>query len=81
MKIKSDEHLNPELKKDAQELRGMINKGAEPKRFVKEPCDDRPAYRITDTETGKQVVVPLFALADVMNVLTKLFDELDRDRV
>lgn len=75
MKVTTDEHLNPALKKEVQTLRGMINKGPESPRFVKEPCTDQPAYKITDTETGKQVIVPLFALAEVMEALTKLFEE------
>lgn len=74
MEIKSDENLNPQLRKEVQEVRGMINKGIDSERFKKVPCDDRPAYTIIDTETNKQAIVPLFALAEVMDVLHKLFD-------
>lgn len=74
MKIKSDENLNPQLRKQVQEVRGMINKGENSSRFEKVPCDNRPAYRIIDKETQREVEVPLCSLADVMYVLVKLFE-------
>lgn len=73
MKIKSDELLCPELKRKVQELRGAINKGKDLVRFTKTPCDDFPGYIITDTETGRQTTVPLYALSNVMDVLDALF--------
>lgn len=74
MKIKSDENLNPALKDQVQTLRGMINKGVNSERFIKTPCDDCPAFYVTDTETGKKTTVSLFALSEVMDALRNLFE-------
>ena len=74
MEIKTDNKLNPQLKREVQTLRGMINTGVNSERFKKAPCKDKPGYIVTDTQTGKQVMVPLFALSDVMNVLNALFE-------
>lgn len=74
MEIETDNKLNPQLKREVQTLRGMINTGVNSERFKKDACKDKPGYIVTDTQTGKQVMVPLFALSDVMNVLNALFE-------
>ena len=74
MKIKSDEELNSQLKQEVQTLRGIINTGRESERFKKIPCNDEPGYIVVDTHTGKQTIVPLYAVSNVMNALNELFE-------
>ena len=74
MRIDSDEILCPELKEKVQALRSAINKGKESNRFIKTPRTDSPAYTVTDTVTGKEVIIPLYALSEVMEALTTLFN-------
>jgi hypothetical protein len=69
VKINSDSQLNPELRDEVQTLRGMINTGEETSRFKKEYAKDKPQVVITDTMTGKQTSVSLYAASNVMDAL------------
>lgn len=77
MKIKSDEEANEALAEELGGLRGSMLAAAEgremPARFSAEPHGERPAMIITDSETGRQTMVPLFAYGDVRRTLTELF--------
>ena len=79
MENTSDKDLNPQLKEQVQGLRGGIVAQAHnrpiPDRFICEGHPDRPAVIITDSETGKQVTVPLFAYGEVRTTLSALFGE------
>lgn len=78
-KVKSDERLNTELKKEVQETRSSIFSSAEKvkmsKRFVTKPVDYEPSLEITDSFTNKKAVVPLFAYGEVREALNDLFPE------
>jgi hypothetical protein len=75
--ISSDRHLNPALAHEAGILRGGLlaqaNANPLPPRFIAEPSKTSPSVFITDSTTGKQVEVPLFAYGDVRKVLATLF--------
>lgn len=73
LEINSDLQLNTELRDEVQSIRGMINTGEETSRFKKEYAKDKPQIVITDTITGKQTSVPLYAASNVMTALAELF--------
>jgi len=77
MQIKSDEKLNPELKKQIQETRSVILEQATkiemPSRFKSEKSNSSPTMIITDTTTNRKADVPLFAYGNVRKVLSNLF--------
>ena len=77
MKIKSDEGLNPALRKEVQGLRQAILREADKEvvndRFIFVPSTDRPGIEIIDQETGKCIFCPLFAFRTVKEVLKSLF--------
>jgi hypothetical protein len=75
--LESDAEKNPALREELGELRGGIMAQAHrnplPARFQEQACSDRPAVCITDSTTGRQVTVPLFALGEVRQTLNGLF--------
>lgn len=79
MKIKRNNQTNPELAKQAQEVRTAIVSAAEknslPSRFKVKPSKTSPSMIITDSKTGKKTKVPLFAYGEVRKALTQLFGQ------
>ena len=78
MKIKSDEMLNDVLQEQVSTLRGGILSQTlkeESKRFTVTPSTEQPTVFITDTTTGKQAEVALFASRGVLETLNTLFKE------
>ena len=78
MKIISDRRMNPVLQKEVQELRGSILEQVEQNelssRFKCEKLQTEPSMLITDTETDRQTIVPLFAYGEVRRILKDLFE-------
>jgi hypothetical protein len=78
MKIKSDENLNEVLQEQLADLRDDILSQTlkeESKRFLVTPSTEKPTVFITDTVTGKQAEVALFASRVVLETLNTLFKE------
>ena len=77
MKITSDNNLNPSLAAQVQDVRGGLLEAAEskpiPPRFLTEQNEQSPSVCITDSLTGHNVDVPLFAYGAVREVLHRLF--------
>ena len=75
--VRGDEKFNPALREEIQTLRGGLYTAAEqqplPSRFTTEPDPNRPAVIITDTTSGRQCTVSLYAYREVRGVLTELF--------
>ena len=75
--VRSDANLNPELANQIQTLRGGMASVAEqqpiPARFTSEADPNKPAFIITDTLTGRQTTVALYAYREVRQSLTELF--------
>ena len=75
--IKTDKTMNPRLRKQVQGLRNSMESAAEkqdlPKRFSIAQSKDKPAMIITDSETAKQVEVPLCDYLGARAVLNAFF--------
>ena len=78
MKLRGDDKLNPQLKKEVQSLRQAFKNTAEEQpiaeRFDVAQSVDRPGMWVTDKATGKEVFVPLFAYGTVRRILSALFE-------
>lgn len=77
--ISTDRRLNPELRAQVSEVRGGLVAQAHtqelPARFVETPLEDRPAVRLLDTATGRELEVPLCDLYGVRRALAYFFQE------
>ena len=74
--IVSDLNANPALRKDLQRPREEQDRGEKvelPKRFEAKPVEGKPGFKITDSTTGRSVVVQLHAFPDVKKTLANLF--------
>jgi hypothetical protein len=75
--VRNDANLNPAARDRLQSLPGAMASSAEqqpiPPRFTAESDPNRPAFIITDTETGRQATVPLFAYGAARAMLVELF--------
>lgn len=71
--------LNKQLQEEVDGLQGAIVGEAEkhdlPERFHVAAVINKPQMVITDTETNKSTVVPLYAYSTVRDALNNLFGE------
>ena len=79
MEVADDRIMEPALREEVIGLRGSIVAAARrtplPDRFTERPHGERPAWIITDQETGREATVPLFAYAPARELLAALFGE------
>lgn len=67
---------NEPIETDVTELRGgLVSKAKvlETSRFKATPSVDSPSMHIQDTQTGREVQVPLFAAQNTLEALRQLF--------
>jgi len=77
MRIPSDDSMNETLAAEVSGLRGSMAvaacRAALPDRFDAQPHGERPAFVITDRETGRTATVGLYAYGAVRETLAALF--------
>jgi len=77
--ITTDARMNPELRTQVQTVRGGMVGAAEqfslPERFKAEPLEDRPAFTITNSLTGRSTEVGLCNYGGVRQALRDLFGD------
>lgn len=54
-------------------IKGIADSEILPVRFKAEDHPKKPSVKITDTETGRETIVPSFAYREVSKVLNDLF--------
>ena len=78
-RVSEDAALHPTLQEQLGVLRGGMVDAAEefhlPPRFTARPHADRPAFIVTDTQTGRATEVGLYAYGDLRQALADLFPE------